>query len=265
MEPITIGFIVAVGGIAAAYKVIYDKNEQKEWEKEKEEMFLFLQELLNHDIIFRKKNRLGVRSNQYIASKEIFELTVSVMTNEFSFSLYSLRKGKKRIYLSYSYNRSLAKGQITQRNTEFYEAHEPLMNDLIREMIHYNWENPMMYYAKETVKFFTEPTRKKEEVKKEGTTLPFEQVDKLYKTLKGEGSQYFSQEDIHVIERLYHKDLKNLREIFEKMNSKGEKEEEMKESLQLIYEKLKRYEEKLEEFRKHEFQKRVEIVKKRKS
>jgi hypothetical protein len=261
MEPITIGFIVAVSGIAAAYKVIHTKNEQKEWEKEKEDMFVFLQELLRHDVIFRKKNRLGVRSNQYIASKEVFELTVSVTSNELSFSLYSLRKGKKRTYLSYSYNRSLKKGQIVQKNNEFYEAHEPLMNDLIHEMIHYNWENPMMYYAKETVKFFTEPTQKKEEIKEN----PLEKVDKLYKTLKGEGSQYFSQEDMHVIERLYHRDLKNLREIFDKMNSKGEKEKEMKDSLQLIYEKLKKYEDKLEEFRKHEFQKQVEIVKKRKS
>jgi len=265
MEPITIGFIVAVGGIAAAYKVIHDKQEKKEWEQEKEEMFSFLQELLHHDIVFRKKNKLGVRTTHYIASKEHFEITVAVMANEMYFSLYSMRKGKKRSYLSYSYNRSLKKGQIVRKNNEFYTMHEPLIHDFIHEMIHYNWENPMMYYAKETVKFLTEPTKRKEEKLKEETTLPFKEVDKLYKTLKGEESTHFSQEDLHNIERLYHRDLKNLRDIYEKMSSKKEKEEEMKQSISLIHEKLKKYEEKLEEFRKHQFQKQTEIIKKRKS
>ena len=277
MEPITIGIIAAIGAGWFGYDRYNNHKYKKIVEKEKGAMGYFIEDVINNKVVFRKVNAgigFGIVTNSYQATDANFYINVRVSANEIEFVLYSENMGKVKNYFTYVYERKMKTGQIIENNDrEFVRLFEKQINALIEKIINYQWENPVSYIAKETLKIFKNPLQSFEKessfpsqpaVQLSQVEKHMQQVEHLYFSMKEDVATHFDLESQHHVERLYETDFKKLIDSYHSIKQKTPQDEQnMLHSLSSIYGALKKYEEKLDGIRKQTFQRNVEIINKR--
>jgi len=263
MELIITSIVVGSAVAAGFIQNIRKKNKVQELIEEKS--VLFLEKVLNDEVIFRKIGKQGLFSNFFQAKDDVYQIDVNVTSSEIYFTYTSYEGKKKQTYYHYLYDRKRKIGQITKMDKNIVLQNDLLYKKLEKKLIEYDWDNPMSYYAKETIRLFSKPkqTNREQGYDPEIQQL-MEKIDDMYMEIKEDWDRYYNPEEKHNITRLYYKDFEKLKETYRKLPERSKEEDrKMKESLRTILEKLSKYGEKFEGTRKEDFEKSINVIKKR--
>lgn len=264
MELIITSLVVGSAVTFGVIRNIRKKNKIQELIEEKS--VIFLEKVLNDEVVFRKVGKSGVFSNFFQAKDDVYQIDVNISSSEIFFTYTSNEGGKKQIYYHYLYDRKRKIGQITKMDEKIVLPNDLLFRKLEKKIIEYDWDNPLSFYAKETIRIFSKPSSslQKTETDNPKITEMINQIERTYVSVKEDFDKYFNPEEKHNIERLYYKDLENLKQTYQKLPVKTlEEDMKMISSLKIILDKLKQYEDKLKGTRKHDFEKTIEVIKRR--
>lgn len=263
-----IGTIAACGVIAyGVVKRVRDKNKFEELLDE--QVGHFLQKVLDDKLVFQKINKTSILTNHFFAVEHNHHLDVYITSTQITCVYFVKEKRKRKIIYRYIFDRTREIGQILEMDEKVILYHDVLFRKLEQKIKQYNWENPLAYYAKETARIFRSKSTNKQPSNPKWINDPellsmIQSIETLYITVKEDADRYFDTENKYKLERLMYNDFENLKKTYRKIEIKTQEEDEkMKQSLALILEKLNEYNALLDENRKVDFEKTIEVIKKR--